>query len=144
MAAVRPADAGEVAALSATLAQAFLADAVMNWLLPQRTRRLARRELFRLELQTDELPQNGLVFTTDDGRGGLVGGCVVLPPERWQMPNTVDGRTAARWLRAFGMELPHATASGRRCRSITPPSRTTTSAASGSGPACKGRALAAQ
>jgi hypothetical protein len=39
MAKVRPADAGEVPALSAALAQAFADEAVMNWLLPQRTRR---------------------------------------------------------------------------------------------------------
>jgi ribosomal protein S18 acetylase RimI-like enzyme len=36
---VRPADAGEVPALSAALAQAFASEALMNWLLPQRTRR---------------------------------------------------------------------------------------------------------
>lgn len=109
MAAVRPVDAGEVPALTAALAQAFLADPVMNWLLPQRTRRVARRELmFRLELQTYVLPQDGLVFTADDGRGGLVGGCSVLPPDRWRMPTTVDGRTAVRWFRAFGMQLSRA------------------------------------
>lgn len=108
MVAVRPADAGDVPALSAALAQAFVADAVMNWLLPQRTRRVARRELwFRLELQTYVLPQDGLVFTADDGNG-LVGGCLVLPPDRWRMPTAVDGRTAVRWLRAFGVQLPRA------------------------------------
>lgn len=33
------------------------------------------------------LPQQGLIFTADDGHsGGLVGGCLVLPPGRalWQ------------------------------------------------------------
>jgi hypothetical protein len=34
MASMRPADAGEVPAVSAALAQAFADDAVMNWLLP--------------------------------------------------------------------------------------------------------------
>jgi GNAT superfamily N-acetyltransferase len=82
----------------------------MNWLLPQRTRRVARRELmFTLELQTYVLPQDGLVFSADDCRGGgLVGGCLVLPPGRWQMPDAADGRTAVRWLRAFGTQLPRA------------------------------------
>jgi hypothetical protein len=70
MATVRPADAGEGAALSATLAQAFADDPVMNWLLPQRTRRIPRRELmFTLELETYVLPQDGLVFAADDGPG---------------------------------------------------------------------------
>jgi len=110
MATVRPAEAGEVPALSAALAQAFASDVVMNWLLPQRTRRVARRELmFTLELQTYVLPQQGLLLTADDDRGGgLVGGCLVLPPGRWRMPDTADGRTAVRWLRAFGMRLPRA------------------------------------
>lgn len=110
MAAVRAEDPGDVPALSVALAQAFIADAVMNWLLPQRTRRVARRELmFTLELQTYVLPQDGLVVTADDSGGdGLVGGCLVLPPDRWQMPTAVDGRTAARWFRAFGMQLPRA------------------------------------
>jgi RimJ/RimL family protein N-acetyltransferase len=106
MATVRPAAAGEVKALSAALAQAFVSDPVMNWLLPQPTRRVARRELmFTLELQTYVLPQGGLVSTADDGRGGLAGGCIALPPDRWQMPRAVDGRTAVRWLRALGMRF---------------------------------------
>ena len=109
MASVRPADAGEIPAVSAVLAQAFADDPVMNWLLPQRTRRVARRELmFRLELRTYGLSQGGTVFTADDGGGGLVGGCLVLPPDGWRMPNTADGRTAVRWLRAFGRQLPRA------------------------------------
>lgn len=109
MATVRPAAPGDVTALSAALAQAFAGDAVVNWLLPQRTRQVARRELmFTLELQTYVLPQDGLVFTADDGRGGLAGGCLALPPDRWQMPTAVDGRTAVRWLRALGMRLPRA------------------------------------
>jgi GNAT superfamily N-acetyltransferase len=111
MATVRPAELGEVPAVSAALAQAFASDAVMNWLLPQRTRRAARRELmFTLEVQTYVLPQQGIVFTAGNDRseGGLVGGCLVLPPGRWQMPDTTDGRTALRWLRAFGIRLPRA------------------------------------
>jgi GNAT superfamily N-acetyltransferase len=109
MATVRPTGASDVTALSSALAQAFASDAVMNWLLPQRTRRAARRELmFTLELQTYVLPQDGPVFTADDGRGGVAGGCLALPPDRWQMPRAMDGRTAVRWLRALGTRLPRA------------------------------------
>ena len=110
MATVRPAELGDVPAVSAALAQAFATDPVMNWLLPQRTRPAARRELmFTLEQQTYVLPQQGLIFTADDGHsGGLVGGCLVLPPGRWRMPDTTDGRTALRWLRTFGIRLPRA------------------------------------
>jgi RimJ/RimL family protein N-acetyltransferase len=106
MATIRPADAADVPALSAALAQAFTTDPIVNWLLPQRARRVARRELmFTLELQTYVLPQDGLVFTADDGAGALAGGCLALPPDQWQMPRAVDGRTAVRWLRAYGRNL---------------------------------------
>lgn len=55
------------------------------------------------------LAEGGLVFTAEDGRGdGLVGGCLVLPPERRQLPAAVDGRTALRWLRVMGTQLPRA------------------------------------
>jgi RimJ/RimL family protein N-acetyltransferase len=106
---VRPADPGEVSSLSAALAQAFANEDLVNWMLPQRTRRSARRRLmFTLELQTYVLPGGGLVFTADDGNGALVGGCLALPPGRWQTPNAVDGRTAVRWLRTLGTRLPRA------------------------------------
>jgi GNAT superfamily N-acetyltransferase len=106
---VRPADAGEVPALSAALARAFAGEPVVNWLVPQRTRRTARRELmFTLEMQQCILPQDGVAFTADDGIGGLVGGCLVLPPGRWQTPLSMDGRTALRWLWALGTKLPRA------------------------------------
>jgi len=108
MTTVRSAAAGEVTALSAALAAAFAGDPVMNWLLPQRTRRVARRALmFTLELQTYVLPQDGLVLTADDS-GALAGGCLALPPDRWRMPRTMDGRTAVRWLRALGTRFPRA------------------------------------
>ncbi|HEX5450044.1 MAG TPA: GNAT family N-acetyltransferase [Gaiellaceae bacterium] len=115
MATVRAAAVSDVPALSAALAQAFANDPVLNWLLPHRSRRRARRELmFTLELQTYVLPQEGLVFTADDpDSGGLAGGCVVLPPARWRMPQTTDGRTAMRWLRTFGTKLPRATRTQR-------------------------------
>jgi GNAT superfamily N-acetyltransferase len=54
-----------------------------------------------------------MVFTADGDGGGLVGACLVLPPGRWQMPDAADGRTAVRWLRAFGMQLPRGTRTQR-------------------------------
>lgn len=107
MAAVRPAVASEVPALSAALAEGFVGEAVTTWLLPQRARRKARlRRLFSVEMVTLVLPQGGMAFTADAGPSeGLVGGCVVLPPDGWQMPKSVDGRTALRWLRVYGTRL---------------------------------------
>lgn len=114
MATVRSAKVSEVPALSVAMAQAFANDPVMNWLMPQRSRRRARRELmFTLELQTYVLPQQGLMFTADDPGGGLAGGCLVLPPGRWRMPETVNGRTAMRWLQTFGTQLPRASRTQR-------------------------------
>ena len=140
MAAVRPADAGEVPALSAALAQAFADEAVVNWLMPQRTRRVARRELmFMLELQTYVLPQDGMVFTA--GGGSLVGGCLVLPPDRWQMPDAADGRTAVRWLRAFGVQLSRAIRTKRVLQEHHPSESHYYIRSVGVGPALQGQGL---
>ncbi len=96
--------------MSAALADAFVDDAVVNWLVPQRTRRVARRrQMFALELQTWVLPRAGLVFAAADGPGSaLTGACVTLLPEQWRMPTTMDGRTALRWLLTLGPRLPRA------------------------------------
>jgi GNAT superfamily N-acetyltransferase len=78
-------------------------------MMPQRLRRRARREqLYRVELQSYVLPQDGLVTTADDGHGGLVGACLTLPPGQWEMPKTVDARTALRFFGAYGLKLPRA------------------------------------
>jgi GNAT superfamily N-acetyltransferase len=107
--AVRPADANEVPAVSVALARAFASEPVVNWLVPQRTRRTARRELmFTLEIEECILRRGGVALTADDGSGALVGGCLVLPPGRWQTPLSMDGRTALRWLWALGTKLPRA------------------------------------
>jgi GNAT superfamily N-acetyltransferase len=99
----------EVPALSGVLAQAFLGEPVTEWMMPQRTRRKTRRELlYRVELQSYVLPQEGLVTTADDRDGGLVGACLALPPGQWEMPQSVDGRTALRFFRAYGLKLPRA------------------------------------
>jgi ribosomal protein S18 acetylase RimI-like enzyme len=104
---VRQADAGEVAAVSAALTQAFEGEPVTEWMLPQRTRRRARRELmFTLDLRIYVLPHGGQVTTADDGPRGLVGACLTLPPGGWEMPKAVDGRTALRFFQAYGFKLP--------------------------------------
>ncbi len=107
---VRPAEAGEVPGISAALARAFLDEPLLSWMMPQRSRRTARRRLmFTLELQPYFLPQDGLVFAADDDGGTPIGACLALPPDRWRMPTTVDGRTAARWFGAYGRQLRRAT-----------------------------------
>lgn len=94
---VRQADPSEVAALSVALTQAFDAEPVTEWMLPQRTRRRARRELmFTLDLEIYVLPHGGLVSSADDDQGDLVGACLALPPGRWEMSKAVDGRIAEK------------------------------------------------
>jgi ribosomal protein S18 acetylase RimI-like enzyme len=106
---VRQAEVTEVPALSVALTQAFMGEPVTEWMMPQRTRRKTRREqLYRVELQSYVLPHDGLVTTADDRNGSLVGACLTLPPGRWEMPTSVDGRTALRFFRAYGLKLPRA------------------------------------
>lgn len=64
--------------------------------------------MMALELETYVLPQHGLVFIANDGAGRSAGGCLTLPPGEWQMPTSVDGRTAVRFLRTFGIHLQRA------------------------------------
>jgi RimJ/RimL family protein N-acetyltransferase len=106
---VRKADATEVPALSVALTQAFMGEPVTEWMMPQRIRRRARREqLYRVELQSYILPQEGLVTTADDRNGSPVGACLTLPPGHWEMPKSVNGRTALRFFRSYGLKLPRA------------------------------------
>lgn len=101
--AVREAGVGELAQLSATLADAFAADPILQWLIPSRRGRDARlRMLFALELEHYVFPA-GRVLTTDDFRGANL----ELPPGEWKMPG-VPLSIAIGWLRVFGMRLPRA------------------------------------
>src|SRR5262245_24539858 len=66
---VREAGVGELAKLSATLADAFATEPVTQWLIPGRRRRDSRlRQLFAVELAHYVFPA-GRVFTTDEFRG---------------------------------------------------------------------------
>jgi GNAT superfamily N-acetyltransferase len=99
---VREAGIGELAPVSATLADAFVTDPLMQWLIPSERRSDTRlRRLFALELAHSVFPA-GRVLTTGDFRGASV----ELPPGRWNM--TMPLSAAVGLLRVFGMRLPRA------------------------------------
>jgi RimJ/RimL family protein N-acetyltransferase len=99
---VREAGVGELAQLSATLADAFATEPVMAWLIPSRRRKDTRlRRLFAHELAHYVFPA-GRVLTTDDFRGASL----ELPPGRWKM--TMPLSAAIGFVRVFGMWLPRA------------------------------------
>jgi GNAT superfamily N-acetyltransferase len=101
---VREAGVGELAQLSATLADAFVADPILEWLIPSQLRRDARlRRLFALELEHYVFPA-GRALTTDDFRGANL----ELSPGAWKMPG-VPLSAAIGWLRVFGLRLREAT-----------------------------------
>ena len=92
---VREAEVGELAQVSATLADALAADPIYGWLLPDE-RRL--RRLFAVELEYYVFP-GGRVVTTDDFRGANL----ELPPGGWEMAVPLPGAVAL--LRVFGRRL---------------------------------------
>jgi GNAT superfamily N-acetyltransferase len=99
---VREAGVGELAQLSATLADAFLADPIMQWLIPSQRRGDTRlRRLFALELAHYVFPA-GRALTTDDFRGANL----ELPPGKWKM--TMPLSAAIGLVRIFGRRLPRA------------------------------------
>jgi GNAT superfamily N-acetyltransferase len=99
---VREAGVGELAQVSATLADAFATDPIMQWLFPSQRGRDARlRRLFTLELAHYVFPA-GRVLTTDDFRGASL----ELPPGRWEMSMSLSG--AIDLVRVFGVRLPRA------------------------------------
>jgi GNAT superfamily N-acetyltransferase len=99
---VREGGIGDVALLSATLADAFATDPIFRWLLPGQRRRDARlRQLFAIELEHCVFPV-GRVFTTDEFRGANL----ELPPDRWNMAVPLSG--AVGLVRVFGLRLPKA------------------------------------
>lgn len=102
--AVREAAVGELAKVSATLADAFVADPILQWLIPSPLRRDARlRRLFALELAHYVFPA-GRVLTTGDFRGANL----ELPPGRWKMPDSTSASVATGFLRVFGLRLSQA------------------------------------
>ena len=99
---MREARVGELAQLTATLADAFATEPVTQWLIPSGRRRDARlRRLFAIELADYVFP-SGRVLTTDDFRGANL----ELPPGKWTMTVPLSGAFA--YLRLFGTRLPRA------------------------------------
>jgi RimJ/RimL family protein N-acetyltransferase len=99
---VREAEVGELAQLSAALADAFATEPITQWLIPSRWRRDERlRRLFALELAHHVFPA-GRVLTTDDFRGANL----ELPPERGEA--TIPLSALIGLVRVFGRRLPRA------------------------------------
>jgi GNAT superfamily N-acetyltransferase len=74
--------AGDVPRLAAVMAEAFHADPIFGWLIPNESRRLGRlRRFFSIELGRVAMPR-GQVWTTKD----LSGAALILPPGRWRVP----------------------------------------------------------
>jgi GNAT superfamily N-acetyltransferase len=79
---LRQATVEDVHRLRAVLAEAFLDDPVLGWLMPDDSKRLARlRRFFAVELGHLTLPR-GRVWTTSD----LTGAALSLPPGAWRVP----------------------------------------------------------
>jgi GNAT superfamily N-acetyltransferase len=101
---VRTAAADAVPMVAAALADAFINDPVFTWLVPRGLRPQARlRTAFAVELEQYVIP-NGTVWTTS----GYDGAVAELPPGGWAMPQSVSGKQALNWLRAYGRRLPRA------------------------------------
>lgn len=97
--AVQPATANDVAQLSDVLADAFIKDPVLSWMLPGRLRLKTRlRTMFAAEMEQYVLRNGGTVWTTS----GYDGAAAVLPPGAWEFPRSVTGKEALKWVRAFG------------------------------------------
>jgi GNAT superfamily N-acetyltransferase len=100
---VREAEVGESAELCATLADAFAAEPVMQFLFPGQWRRDARlRRYFAIELEHYVFPA-GRVITTHDFRGAVL----ELPPGKWGIAVSPSGALA--YLRVFNLRLSRAT-----------------------------------
>jgi RimJ/RimL family protein N-acetyltransferase len=58
--------------------------------------------MFAVEMEQYVLPNGGSVWTTS----GCDGAACELPPGAWEMPKSMSGKEALRWVRAFGTRLP--------------------------------------
>ena len=99
---VRTAAAAAVPTVAAALADAFIDDPVYTWMLPGTLRLKPRlRTLFAAEIEQYVLPNGGTVWTTSDYDGAVC----ELPPGAWEMPKSMTGKEALKWMRAFGTRL---------------------------------------
>jgi GNAT superfamily N-acetyltransferase len=101
----RPAQPADVGRLARSLADAFDGDPVWRWLVPAGGRLDRLERFFALELSHVALPR-GTAWTTD----ALDGAVLVLPPDGWRLPLTVQARHAPAYARTFGRRLPRALA----------------------------------
>jgi ribosomal protein S18 acetylase RimI-like enzyme len=102
---VRMATARDVPRLAGVLADAFTSDPLFTWMLRGSLRLKQRlRTVFTTEMEQYGLPNGGTMWTTP----GYDGAVVELPPGSWQMPKSITGEEALRWLRAYGTRLPRA------------------------------------
>ncbi len=103
--AVRIATARDVPRLAGVLADAFTNDPLFTWMLRGSLRLKQRlRTVFTTEIEQYGLPNGGTVWTTPEYDGAVL----ELPPGAWQMPKSMTGREALRWLWAYGRRLPRA------------------------------------
>ena len=98
---VREAGVGDLEQVSATLADAFTTDPILQWLAPSERSDKQLRRLIEIELAYYVFPA-GRVLTTDDFRGANL----ELPPGRWEMTVPLSG--AVGFVRVFGLRLPRA------------------------------------
>ena len=98
---VREAGVGDLEQVSATLADAFATDPILQWLAPSQRSDKQLRRLIEIELAYYVFPA-GRVLTTDDFRGANL----ELPPGRWEMTVPLSG--AVGFARVFGLRLPRA------------------------------------
>jgi GNAT superfamily N-acetyltransferase len=99
------ATATDVPGVAGALAEAFTSDPVYKWIVrggPRLKQRL--RAVFTVEMEQYVLPHGGTVWTTP----GYDGAVFELPPGAWQLPKSMTGTEALRWLRAFRTRLPRA------------------------------------
>lgn len=105
---VSAAGVGQWPELSAALAEAFQADPIMSWMLPDPARRAtALRRFFELECRDVALP-HGLSVAAVDDSGRTLGAALIIPPGEWRMPVRTQIAQAPEFVRMFGRRLPHA------------------------------------
>ena len=99
--ALRIATAADVSRLAGVLADAFIHDPLYTWMLPGRLPLKPRlRATFTAEMECYGLRRGPC------GRRDYDGAVVELPPGAWEMPTSMTGKEALKWLRAFGTRLP--------------------------------------
>lgn len=91
--------------MAAAWADAFVDDPVFRFLCPGGLRQQARlRTMFETEMELYVFPNGGTVWTTSAFEGAVA----ELPPGRWEMPKSVEGREALRWMWAYRTRMPRA------------------------------------